>query len=180
MLDHDSMGAKNSVTNSQVRFARLVEKPDDPSGCWLWKGSTRTGGYGQFKIGGRATVAHRYSLMLAGRPVLPGLKVLHTCDTPRCVNPDHLVIGSQAENIADRDARGRTARGERAARAKLTDAAVLELRLLASSGGGRTELADRFGISPLSVRAIAAGKTWRHLLPDASPVSVPVLGEVRA
>ncbi len=90
------------------RFIRLVDKTD---GCWLWKGATfKNGGYGRIIIKGKHYRAHRLSYELFKVP--PGdMKVCHTCDVTRCVNPDHLWLGTDTENIADRDAKGRTARG---------------------------------------------------------------------
>jgi hypothetical protein len=99
--------------DAHTRFWDLVEKTD---GCWLWKGSTASYrlGYGSFHPDADTRVrAHRYSYELHYGRVPDGLYVLHRCDTPACVRPDHLWLGSKAENNSDRALKGRSATGER-------------------------------------------------------------------
>jgi hypothetical protein len=89
------------------RFMRFVS-PEPNSGCWLFDGPTTPRGYGQFSIGRRHVYAHRFSACALGhRKVPPGSIVRHKCDVTCCVNPDHLVVGTQQENIADMVAKGR-------------------------------------------------------------------------
>jgi hypothetical protein len=83
--------------------SRLVLDPD--TGCHLWNG-TRKGGYGQI-----ASCAHRLAWELANGPIPKGMQVLHRCDEPRCCNPDHLFLGTQAENMADMSRKGRARNG---------------------------------------------------------------------
>ena len=86
------------------RFAaRYIPEPN--TGCWLWLGWTDADGYGGFKIDGVTLKAHRVSWMLA-RGEMPKLQVLHRCDTPGCVNPDHLFLGDNDTNIADKIRKG--------------------------------------------------------------------------
>ena len=80
----------------------------DASGCWLWLGPRDGDGYGRFWINGRKTSAHRLAWTLAHGEIADGLHVLHRCDRPACVNPDHLALGTHWQNMADRDAKGRT------------------------------------------------------------------------
>lgn len=78
-----------------------------PSGCWMWSGSVGTDGYGKTKWKGKTIRAHRLVYMLTKGEIAEGLFVLHTCDKPDCVNPEHLWLGTHAENEADKDAKGR-------------------------------------------------------------------------
>lgn len=95
----------------QPLLKRLMDRciPEPNSGCWLWEGSTNGRGYGlAFLQGGKKmTGAHRAMLIAHGVPVGPADVVLHTCDMPGCVNPEHLQVGTQADNMADMKSKGR-------------------------------------------------------------------------
>src|SRR3990167_5846272 len=94
------------------RFWRSVKKTDT---CWLWTASKDSNGYGQFNIKGKGVLVHRFSYELH-KGTIPseksyhGICVLHTCDIPNCVNPEHLILGTQIDNIKDRDIKMRMAR----------------------------------------------------------------------
>ena len=77
------------------------------SACIEWTGSRNPKGYGQKKVGGKTIFAHRWAWEQANGPIPDGLHVLHTCDNPPCVNVDHLFLGTNADNVKDRDAKGR-------------------------------------------------------------------------
>lgn len=104
------MGGKFSGKRGTVaeRFWRYVQ-PGPPDACWEWKGSTQEPGYGTLGLGGgsRRGFAHRVSWEIHRGPLKPGEHVLHTCDNPPCVNPDHLFLGDQAANMRDAWAKGR-------------------------------------------------------------------------
>lgn len=87
--------------------ARFWPKVDKARDCWLWLGGKDSWGYGALKIRGKQESAHRISWVLAFGPIPSDLWVLHHCDTPACVRPDHLWLGTAAQNAADRDAKGR-------------------------------------------------------------------------
>lgn len=172
------------------RFWEKVQKTD---GCWLWTGNRHPKGYGYISEGGRAGSdlrAHRVAWELTYGPIPAGLWVRHKCDTPPCVRPDHLELGTAAENSRDMVERGRschapnpperTARGERHSSvthperiprgerhtfAKFTDAQVLSLRQRWRAGGVmQKDLAAEFGVTKSVMSELLAGKTWKHLL----------------
>lgn len=96
----------------EARFWAKVDRSGGPEACWLWLAGVRNDdGYGQFRLGGRMQQAHRIAYEQANGPIPDGLHVLHRCDVRRCVNPGHLFIGTNADNMADRNAKGRQSRG---------------------------------------------------------------------
>lgn len=88
-----------------VRFGMNIDRSDD--GCWIWKGAKAGNGYGSIFKDGRPEMAHRVSWILHFGSIPEGMYVLHSCDVPACVNPAHLFIGSQSENLKDAVAKGR-------------------------------------------------------------------------
>lgn len=140
-------------------WSRVITSP----GCWLWIGHGDR--YGHIHAGGRLRKAHRFSWELHSGPTPEGLCVLHRCDTPRCVRPDHLFLGTQLENIADRHAKGRDGRvaGDAHPQAKLTAADVRTIRSLRDEGVLQRDIAARFGIRQATVNAILLGRAWRHV-----------------
>lgn len=144
------------------RFAALY-LPEPNSGCWLWEGSLNGQGYGLIWTndhGGRADRAHRVSVRLSGRVIEEGQVVRHSCDNPACVNPAHLLVGSASENVRDRIIRGRSAVGEKNARAKLTDDAVLAIRRDLPT---TRDAARKYGVSRDAVISAKSRKTWSHI-----------------
>ena len=129
------------------------------TGCWLWSGGTNGAGYGNIAINNRARMTHRVSFEAKNGPIPPGMFVCHRCDTPPCINPDHLFLGTHADNMADKRAkrRGRGLRGERHPLARLSDGQVLEIYAL-KGVTPQPEIARRYGIAASMVSYIHAGK----------------------
>jgi hypothetical protein len=155
-----------------VRFWARVEKSD---GCWLWKGAHKYGpnspeSYGYFNVGGkekRKRAAHRLAWELTYGPIPDGLFVLHVCDRQICCNPQHLRLGSQADNLADMVAKGRACRGEQRS-VRFTDNHVREIRARYATGGiSQAAIAAIYGVSAGHIGSIIRGETWRHLLDSA-------------
>lgn len=139
-----------------VRFWALVQKGAD---CWLWSGFNNPKGYGNFTIeSGRVVLSHRFAYEISVGVIPEGSCVLHRCDTPACVNPAHLFIGSKADNNADMMAKGRYARGERNGLSKLDDARVQRIR---AAVGTHRSIAAEFGVHQSTVTRIKSGVIWR-------------------
>ena len=163
------------MADTAARFWSKVDK-DGPivrpelGPCWVWLAGTFWRGegksYGCFDFQGRSLRAHRVSWWLH-HGVWPEQFVLHRCDTPACVNPGHLFLGSIADNNRDRDNKGRHRRllGSSNGFAKLNESQVAEIKFLLASGAQKQTLARRFGVSAHAVGSIANGKTWGHVSP---------------
>jgi hypothetical protein len=142
------------------RFWEKVEKIPFHT-CWEWIAG-RSNGYGAmtyFPLGSRirTELAHRISWVLANGPIPEEMHVLHKCDNPGCVRPDHLFLGTNDDNIQDKTVKGRAAM-------KLAPQEVEEIRRLYQSGeAGPKRIAERFGLGKSTVRSIILGRTWRHL-----------------
>lgn len=159
---------KSPVVN---RFWAKVSKdgPRHPvlGKCWLWVGGS-SGGYGSIFSAGRKQKVHRYAYKLLVGDVADNICVLHRCDNPSCVNPEHLFLGTQQDNIADMVSKNRQtgAVGERNGNTKLTEDQVREVRRLyryKSRTHGIYALAERFGVSDSTIHFIVQGKRWKHV-----------------
>jgi hypothetical protein len=144
-----------------TRFEARVQRTDG-DGCWRWTGAKfDERGYGCFTLKRRAVRAHRFAWYVEhGQPMPLGMVVMHICDNPSCVRPSHLVLAPQIENVRDRDAKGRTARGESAGRSKLTDEQVATIR---NDPRGHQKVASEYGVARSLVQRIRQRKAWTHV-----------------
>lgn len=150
------------------RFWKAVEKTET---CWLWRGARKTFGYGVIGSGGNDSTslhAHRVSWEIHHGQIPNGLQVLHRCDVPACVNPDHLFLGTQGDNMRDAVAKGRwvaprTAQsGEGHGSARLTAAQVADIRERYAAGNvTQVALGLEFGIKQGHVSGIILRKAWK-------------------
>lgn len=139
-------------------------EPIPYAGCWIWKGSTSSDGYGQFHVGKNKYVrAHRLAFRIDRCHLDEELLVCHSCDTPRCVNPAHLWQGTMQDNHDDREAKGHTARGETGGMTKLTQVQVLQIRQLLAAGHTQENIAASFDVTDGSISNIKTGRTWSHI-----------------
>lgn len=132
----------------------------DKSGCWLWTGAKTGNGYGTIWIDGEYVAAHRASYLIHNRSIDADRQVCHRCDTPLCVNPAHLYLGTHQDNMNDRNGRRRQAHGVRNGGAKLNELQVLHIRASKLKG---TILSDLFKVSRSTISSIKTHKTWSHL-----------------
>ncbi len=141
-----------------------------PSGCWIWTGRTIKGGYGRPSVHGRLVLLHRLTWELAYGSIptgegYHGTCVLHVvCDNPPCCNPEHMALGTNQDNMDDRNRKGRQARGESMNTAKLTAADVLEIRRQYAAGGiSQKQLAQQHSVHSANISRIVNRETWMHL-----------------
>lgn len=145
----------------QERFmTRFIPEPN--SGCWLWLGKINAYGYGRILAnGGGELFAHRVSAALAGMQFSDDQLICHKCDNRACVNPDHLFIGSHADNSRDMAEKGRSTRGERNPMAVLPPDIIRLIRSDTSTSAAL--LASRYGVNPTTIRNYRSKRTWSHL-----------------
>lgn len=146
------------------RFWAKVNK-GKPEDCWLWTAAAnRDRGYGVLGINGRVVYAHRFSYELHRSLIPKGLQVRHSCDTPRCVNPAHLSLGTHLDNMTDMTLRGRQNKGESVPTSKLTTQQVQEIRGLCERGGlTLQQVGDMYGVTRQAVSLIKLKEVWSHL-----------------
>ena len=142
------------------RFFSKVSVVPTAKGCLEWQARALKSGYGQFSQNGKSVYAHRMAYFLATGNEPGGLSVCHKCDNPLCVNPEHLFLGSVADNARDRDNKGRAACGEKNGSAKLNSGDVLRIR---SDTRRQNDIAAHYGVSQFTISRIKAGKVWRHV-----------------
>jgi hypothetical protein len=161
------------IGDPSASFWSKVDKngPEHPihGKCWIWVGGLVGGmGYGGFRSLGKPFIAHRYSWEIHFGDIPDDLWVLHKCDNPPCVNPDHLFLGDCASNTADKVSKGRQAIqvGEDNPFSILTEEQVIEIRRIYKGKckvNGANALALKFGVSYSTIKAVVYGKNWKHL-----------------
>lgn len=134
-----------------------------PDGCHYWVGAVLPTGYGQVTINGKSQKAHRASYQIYKGKIPNGVNVCHSCDNRLCVNPDHLWLGTQKENVADMFAKNRQAdrRGEKSWNAKLTEEHVFNIRRIAEAGMTNRFIANLYDISQQQVSKITTRTRWK-------------------
>ena len=164
------------------RFFNNIIK-DQNTGCWLWTGFICPSGYGEVSVSGKRVRAHRYSWMIHKGDIPESLLICHTCDVRKCVNPDHLFIGTPKENMEDMMKKGRhnCGRGEKHGHAKLTWEKVDEIRhIYITQKISQAELARKYNVSSTVIRKIIHNMTWirKHHLED-DQLEILWIGAVR-
>jgi hypothetical protein len=141
------------------RFNKFVDKTDGDA-CWNWLGVIRRDGYGKFNVNNTTRLAaHRVSYMLFVGPIPQGQWVLHRCDNRSCVRPDHLFVGTHADNMKDKSAKGRAT--TKYAPTKINMQIASDIRALLSNGTSKYEIERRYGLSRPTIRKIERNEIWR-------------------
>lgn len=144
----------------RARFEAKVSRSSDPNGCWEWTGRrVKNSGfdYGRIYICGMSFATHHVALALDGRPVPVGMLARHKCDNPPCVNPAHLEVGTNSDNMRDREARGRNPR------TRLTEEQVREACNLRAQGWTYSALSKRYRAHRNTLESAIHGRSWKRL-----------------
>ena len=160
-------------SNTRIRFWERVERTDN---CWEWVGARNLSGYGHLWIAGGNISAHRISWLLHYGSIPSGMLICHHCDNPGCVNPQHLFLGTQKENLADRERKGRTPKGDRSSRrlhldryptgerhykAKFSIDEVLSIKQAVANGSCQRKLARQYEVHKDTIWRVVHGITYQ-------------------
>ena len=154
-----------NITSLKERFLGKVNK-NGPNGCWIWTGACNSEGYGNIGVENRTEKAHRVSWELYNGKIPKGLCICHKCDNPKCVNPEHLFLGTNQDNTDDMIQKGREANreGEKNPKSKLTEEIVLWVRSEYDTGKyTMKQLAEKCNVIQSTIGKIINRKSWKHL-----------------
>lgn len=146
---------------SDMQKYRFWSKVNKTCSCWLWTAGCDSDGYGGVSLNGKSCKAHRISWLLTYGEI-PKLDVLHECDTPACVNPEHLFLGTSQDNVIDAIRKGRRPEGEAHTSAKVKDADIQTIRFKVSIGIPMIIVGNEFGLSATQICRICNGQSRRN------------------
>lgn len=151
--------------DSQLSVKERLEKNGivKENGCIEWAKQKDTDGYGRISINNYPHMVHRVSYELYIGPIPPGVLVCHSCDNPSCFNPEHLFLGSCAENLKDMVLKGRKPRGEKVHNSKLTENQVKEIKRRLNEGEKVSSIVKDYPVHGRAIRLIQAGINWKHV-----------------
>lgn len=170
-LPSDGFSIGDDMTIEQFKDGMgILYEPVPECGCWLWCGSNNgRGGYGQARFEGALIETHRVMWTIKNGQIPDGMDVLHRCDTPACLNPAHLFLGTHVDNMRDRFDKGRypvgipANRGELNGMSKLTPASVRGIKALLAGGIRGCDLAEMFDVSRQAICDIKNGRSWSYI-----------------
>lgn len=151
-----------------VERVMMHTRIDDSTGCHLFEGRRTGDGYGQIKDKGDAVLLHRWSWERVHGKIPHGLHILHKCDTPNCINVEHLFIGTHADNMRDKANKGRsknvpTGYSHKRPNSKVTTDQVVQIKRMLKDGIQQFKIASLFSVSRNLISEISLGKTWKHI-----------------
>lgn len=156
----------------EIILTRLLNKIEKTDYCWLWTGASNTKGYGRFKIKGKLYSPHRLMYEIYRGPIPTIYEVCHKCDNPKCVNPDHLFLGTRSDNMKDAYQKGRLfcfvgnckkVKGEEVGTSKLKDADIKVIRIL-DTFMKRCEIAKLYSVHQSQITRCLNKLTFKHIL----------------
>jgi len=146
------------------RFWSKVDKSEGPDACWVRQASADKDGYGYIRFNGKhSQKAHRVAWQITSGSIPRGMHVLHYCDNPCCVNPKHLFLGTNDDNMRDMVSKGRQSRGRSHCHAKLSERHVREIRRLSDKGVSHRVMAEKFSVTRACIGKAVRGETWGHV-----------------
>ena len=152
------------AVNSRVVLDRFRNKYEVYGDCWIWVAARTEKGYGRYFHNGRLERAHRASWMIHVGEIPDGMQVLHDCDNPACVKPEHLWLGTNRQNMDDKIAKDRQRRGSDMTTAVLNETIVREMRNnYTGRYGEQAALAKKHGVKISTIGAALSGANWRHV-----------------
>ena len=167
LLKHGDTNTIGAIGKHEPKFPTMKDRflnsfeMITESGCWVWGGSVNESGYGQMTWKNRSYSAHRFSYQQFVGSIPESMCVLHQCDVPSCVNPNHLFLGTNQDNMKDKVSKERQAKGEKQGSAKLTTVQVMEIL---GSNNTFAALANKYGVQATTVANIKKRKTWVHIV----------------
>lgn len=155
---------KNIGYDEKMRIKLLKSIEIDENGCWNWKKSKHRQGYGNFPYKRKILLAHRASWILFKGDLNENVLVCHKCDNCSCVNPDHLFLGNQQDNMKDMfNKKRKNHKGESHPGCKLNKDKILEIKKLLQEGLSQSKIAKKFSIKQTTVSSIKLGKIWKEI-----------------
>ncbi len=151
------------TSGDRVRFVSHVDTASHPTGCHIWLAGRTPKGYGHFWMNGKTLMAHRVAYALV-HPKMDGSKfVLHRCDNPSCVNPNHLFLGTANDNIQDMVSKGRQPKGSLTKKSKLTEVSALQIyQLYHRYKRTQLQLAAKYAVTQAAIWYVVHDRTWTH------------------
>lgn len=143
--------------HDRLKYLSVV---DFNTGCHNWRGGLNLTGYGVLSYKHEKWLAHRLSFTLAYGSIPDNLYICHKCDNPKCINPEHLFLGSQKDNLTDMTSKGRAAVGSDYHRSNLTDE---DVKAIKADTRKQLVIAKEYGVSRTNISAIKTGRAWKHV-----------------